>query len=186
MGWESGASAILGECKTDSLARSSTLGEFSVATGQRWDLEEKLSQVRKEFAAQAQMNFCVIVEGTPRPLSPMISEEVYLMGHEALSNAFRHSQAREVEVEIEYATTHLRILVRDDGCGIDPEVLSSGQFRHWGLCDMKARAARMGARLRVLSRAAAGTEVELTVPCRVAYEWGPENESVRWLARFFS
>jgi len=77
---------------------------------------------------------------------------------EGLSNAFRHSGAAMVEVEINYGESDLRLAVRDTGCGIDEEVLRSGREGHWGLIGMRECAEKIGARLKVRSRAGAGTE----------------------------
>jgi signal transduction histidine kinase len=90
---------------------------------------------------------------------PLIRDEVYRIGHDALSNAFRHAHASEIEVELEYAASHLRVLIRDNGDGIDTQVLRSGREKHWGLSGMKERTERIGGKLRVLSGAVAGTEV---------------------------
>jgi signal transduction histidine kinase/ligand-binding sensor domain-containing protein len=149
------------------------------------DLEQALSRVREEFPIRSEIEFRVIVEGTPRPLRPIVSDEVYLIGREALSNAFQHSRARGIEVELEYATSHLRVLVRDNGEGIDPEVVRSGRDGHWGLSGMKERTERIGGKLRVLSHGAAGTEVELSVPGRIAFDSRPEDRGLAWLSRFY-
>lgn len=70
--------------------------------------------------------------------------------------------------------------MRDDGRGIDPKVLQSGRDGHWGLSGMRERADRIGARFRVMSSATVGTEVELSVPGRVAFQ--PEsNGKVSWV-----
>ena len=89
-------------------------------------------------------------------------------------------------MEIEYAVNHLRILVRDNGCGIDSNVLNSGREGHWGLSGMRERAERIGARLRVLSRTDAGTEIELSVPSRIAFEPGVSKRPKLWLSRLYS
>lgn len=107
--------------------------------------------------------------GQPQPLHPIIREEVYRIGREALVNALRHSQAKSIEVELEYTAGHLRLAVRDDGCGIDPEFLRSGRDGHWGLTGMRDRAERIGARLHIGNRVEAGTEVELSLPSQVAF-----------------
>jgi len=65
------------------------------------------------------------VEGKPIALHPLIRQEVYRIAREAVINAFRHSEAGRIEVEIKYAARSLRILVRDNGCGVDPEVLQT-------------------------------------------------------------
>ena len=148
------------------------------------NLEEAFSQARQEFPVKSEIEFRIIVEGTPRALRPIIRDEVYLIGHEALSNAFRHSQANDIEVELEYAAGHLRVLIRDNGGGIDPHVLRSGRDGHYGLSGMKARSERIGGHLSVLSRAAAGTEVELVVPGEIAFEQ-KDGESGGWFSRIY-
>jgi ligand-binding sensor domain-containing protein/signal transduction histidine kinase len=148
------------------------------------DLEQAFSKIRQEFPVQSQTGFRVIVEGTPRPLRWAIRDEVYLIGHEALSNAFRHAHAKEIEVELEFAARYLRVLIRDDGSGIDTHVLNSGRDGHWGLSGMKERAESIGGELRVLSRAVAGTEVELVVPGHIAFEnRAGERRPAGWLSR---
>jgi signal transduction histidine kinase/ligand-binding sensor domain-containing protein len=134
------------------------------------NLEESLSRIWEEFASEKHVNFRVIVEGLPRSLHPVIRDEVYRIGREAVINAFRHAHASEIEVEVEYAPGNLRILVRDNGRGIDDHVLHAGREGHWGLPGMRERAEKVGATLTVLSRADAGTEIELSIPGNVAFE----------------
>src|SRR5262249_44318728 len=89
---------------------------------------------------------------------------------EALLNALRHSGASRIEVEVEHAPQRLRIVVRDNGYGIDREVLRWGRAGHWGLSGMCERAERMGARLHVRSGVRAGTEIELSVHSHIAFQ----------------
>ncbi len=133
------------------------------------DLEAAFSGIPQELALTETAGYRVIVDGKPKPLNPIIRDEVYRIGREALVNAFRHARADHVEVELVYAS-ELRLCVRDDGRGIDAGVLRSGSDGHWGLIGMRERAQRIGGRLKVLSRDAAGTEVELLVPGKVAYQ----------------
>lgn len=148
-------------------------------------LEHAFSKVRQELDVGEQAGFRVVVEGGPRPLRPAVRDEVYRIGHEALVNAFRHARAKSIEVEVGYLANGLRVLVSDDGVGIDPEVLRSGRDGHWGLSGMRERAEKIGARLKVRSRAAAGTEVELNVPGRVAFQNQAPRFPRRWLARLY-
>lgn len=141
------------------------------------NLELSFSEVGKQLATNGPRDYRVIVEGTQRPLRPIIRDEVYRIGREALVNAFRHSQGTKIEVELEYSAKHLRVLVRDDGAGIDPHVLQSGRDGHWGLAGMRERAESIGARLRVWSGSRAGTEVELSIPGHIAFVSTPTR---RW------
>jgi signal transduction histidine kinase/ligand-binding sensor domain-containing protein len=142
--------------------RSSTAGHD--------DLEQAFCRVPGELGIDGDVGFRVIVEGHPRALHPIIRDEVYRIGREALVNAFRHSEAEKIELELDYASNQIRLLVRDNGRGIDEGVLRSGREGHWGLSGMRERAERIGAQLKVWSRAAAGTEVELSVPGHVAFQ----------------
>lgn len=149
------------------------------------DLEQAFTNIREEFPAQSQLGFRVIVEGTPVLLRPTVGHEIYRIGREALSNAFRHSHASDIELELEYAPGHLRVLIRDNGDGIDPQVLLSGLDGHWGLSGMKERTERIGGRLRVLSNAGGGTEVELSVPGQLAFEETSSRAWPRWFPKLF-
>ena len=154
--------------------------------GASLNLERAFSQVKQEFvsndAGNSQVGYRVIVEGEQRPLHPLLRDDVYRIGREALINAFRHSRARNIEVELKYTPSQLQVLVRDDGCGIEPQILKPGCDGRWGLPGMRERAEQIGARLHVYSRPAAGTEVELTVPGHVAFQ-SDSRRGWRWLAK---
>jgi signal transduction histidine kinase/ligand-binding sensor domain-containing protein len=152
----------------------------------RQNLEEAFSRIQKDLAISTQSEFRVIVEGAPRQLRPVIHDEIYFIGREALANAFRHSGATEVVVEIEYSTSHLRVLVRDNGCGMDPQLLTTGRDGHWGLSGMRERAERIGGKLKVLSMASAGTEIHLSVPSRLAFEPEFSTRQSLWFSRLYS
>jgi signal transduction histidine kinase/ligand-binding sensor domain-containing protein len=148
------------------------------------DLEQAFSGIQRELGDQPDAGFRVVVDGTSRPLRPAIRDQVYAIGREALVNAFRHARASEIEVELEYASSHLRVLVRDNGCGIDPGIIHAGREGHWGLSGMRERAESIGARLRVLSALSAGTEVEFTIPGSIAYEGTTSDGLSGWFLSF--
>jgi ligand-binding sensor domain-containing protein/signal transduction histidine kinase len=133
-------------------------------------LEQALSRVPSDLSPTDPPTFRVIAQGPSRLLHPVIRDEAIRIGREAIVNAFLHSRATSIEVEIEYTASHLRLCVRDDGVGIDPEVLRCGREGHWGLIGMRERAGHISATLKVFSRIEAGTEVELTVPGHIAYQ----------------
>jgi signal transduction histidine kinase len=139
------------------------------------DLEHLLTAMSQELEGSQDANynsasFRVTVEGRREALSPILQDEVYRIARELLRNAFQHAQAREIEADIRYDSSQLRLRIRDDGKGIDPKVLQEGgRAGHWGLPGIRERAKRIGARLDFWSEAGAGTEAELTVPASVAY-----------------
>jgi len=133
------------------------------------DLEQAFCLVQQEYASRNGADFEMTVEGRVRPIRPLVRDEVYCIGREALVNAFRHARARRIEVELEYDPRHLRMVIRDDGCGIDPDVLHAGRDGHWGLPGMRDRAQRIGGQLTLSSRTGSGTELELLLPASVAF-----------------
>lgn len=133
----------------------------------RLDLVQAFSRLQRELPLPYDVEFRVTVSGERWPLHPAVEHEVYRIGREALVNSFRHSRAKRVEVELNYADSDLRIRVRDNGCGIDPRVLEAGREGHWGLAGMRERAARMGGVLNI-ANGATGTEIELCLSRDVA------------------
>ena len=143
------------------------------STVQSNDLALAISTLGQEVgtdSANHRPAFRVAVEGEARNLHPILRDEIYKIAAEALRNAFRHSQARQIEVEIRYDNEQFRVRVRDDGKGVDPVILSSqGSEGHYGLPGMRERATLIGGKLAVWSQVDAGTEVELRVPASTAY-----------------
>ncbi len=149
-------------------------------------LDLAFSRMRQEFCVDDTIGYRVVVHSEARPLRPLIRDEVYRIGREAVLNAVLHAHPQMIEIELEYASTYLRMLVRDDGCGIDGQVLQTGREGHWGLAGMRKRSESIGAALRLRSRPGAGTEVELTVPAGVAFgsqSSGAISQLIPWLRR---
>ena len=140
------------------------------------DLYQMLIATGQELASSRQNDgnpprFEVIVEGERHGLAPMVQEEILRIARELLRNAFQHAHAHRIEAEIRYDADVFRMLVRDDGRGIDPKILKDGgRPGHWGMAGVHERARGIGARLEFWSEAGAGTEVRLTLPAAIAYE----------------
>lgn len=149
------------------------------------DIAVALSSINHELNRSGETVYRVLVEGSPRVFHPIVRDEVYRIGREAVVNAFRHSRAKNISVEVSYLENQLRLLVNDDGCGIDSEVLESGREGHWGLSGMRERAERINARLKVRSRVGSGTEVELSVPSTVAFQ-EQARRSRKWFGKWSS
>src|SRR5260370_30277050 len=121
--------------------------------GRSDDLEEAFSRLREDLAPKQGVDYRVIRQGLARPLETLIRDEVYRIGREAVVNAFQHSGANRIEVELDFGAKGLTIAVRDDGRGIDPQLLQSGREGHWVLTGMRERASKIGENLRAWRRA---------------------------------
>ena len=157
--------------------RASTIESNDLALAIR-TLGEELAAAEN---APRRPHFTVQVEGPPQNLHPIVRDEVYRVTGEALRNAFRHAAAQRIEVEIRYDERQLRVRVRDNGKGIDPQYLSDhGSGGHFGLRGMRERAKLTGGKLTVWSERDSGTEVELSIPGDHAYVRTPERRRF-WL-----
>jgi signal transduction histidine kinase len=122
----------------------------------------------------------VSVEGRPRELTAVVRNEAYRIAREAVCNAYQHAKAGHIEVEVTFGDVDLTIRVRDDGIGVDTQILARGQRPgHWGLPGMRERSECFGGYLHVWSEENAGTEVELRIPAQVAYTQPPASLSSR-------
>ncbi len=176
----------------DQAAEAITEGREAVqglreSTVQGDDLALAISTLGEELATDSTSNrpgFRVEVEGEARDLHPILRDEIYRIACEALRNAFRHSQAQRVEVEIKYDDQQFRLRVRDDGKGIDPAFLSrQGTEGHYGLPGMRERATLIGGNLTIWSEVDGGTEVELCILAGIAYTTA---RRASWFSRTFA
>src|SRR6266853_1010378 len=148
-------------------------------------LAEEITSLGEQLVANDNnkdpVQFRVVIEGSAQTLNSDVHIEIFRIAREALRNAFNHSQAHRIETEVAYGSNLFRLRIRDDGKGIDPEVLNRAErIGHWGLAGMRERAQRLGGELEVWSEPGAGTEVELRIPAPIVYE----SSSVRnnfWL-----
>jgi len=123
-----------------------------------------------EQSGQNRTAFRVDVEGESRDLHPILRDEVYRIACEAIRNAFHHSGASRIEVDIRYGERQFRVRIRDNGKGIEAQVLDAGgRVGHYGLPGMQERAKSVGGKLAVWTKPDSGTEAELTIPASRAY-----------------
>jgi signal transduction histidine kinase len=108
------------------------------------------------------------VVGTGSEMHPIVRDEVYRIGYEAIRNACVHSRGTQLQVELTYAED-LSLSVRDNGVGIASNILDEGKEGHFGLQGMRERAHRIMAKLTVDTSVESGTEVKLIVPGSIVY-----------------
>jgi signal transduction histidine kinase len=94
-----------------------------------------------------------------RALNVETRRNIYLVVREALHNVVKHSGATRVELKLKVEDVKLKISIKDDGKGFDPEKL---EIAGNGLVNMKKRMIDIGGELFIRSEIGKGTEVELT------------------------
>ncbi len=135
-------------------------------------LEQAFSDLVHEVTPERGIRLRIFIDGKRRALRPAIQEQLFLIGREAVVNALRHSKATKIEVEVQYLRRSVSMFVRDNGCGINPDVVQKESDSYWGLREMRDRADTIGAQFGIWSRPGAGTEVRITVPFDVAIAEG--------------
>jgi signal transduction histidine kinase len=144
------------------------LNSLRTSTTQANDLAEAFRRAIEECRIGNSMEASFSVVGDTREMHPIVRDEVYRIGYEAIRNACAHSQASKIQVTLTYAE-ELGVRVSDNGVGIDPLVADRGKEGHFGLQGMRERAARIAGKLTVTGSPSSGTEVKLVVPGKIIY-----------------
>ena len=103
--------------------------------------------------------------GREPELSTVSKRLLFSIAHNAMTNAYRHSNADRVSISLTFEAHGLRLSIADDGVGLPPDY----QDRGHGFARMKADTDRMGGRLETSADAAGrGTVVSCTIPLDAA------------------
>ena len=136
------------------------------STTEKNDLAEAFRRAIDECGRDSSASFSV--KGDSREIHPVVRDEIYRIGYEAIRNSCLHAGADRLEVKLEYAHD-LTLRIIDNGSGIDSEVIEKGREGHFGLHGMRERAERIGSEFTLVSSADSGTAITLVVPGRVAF-----------------
>src|SRR2546427_10579086 len=94
-------------------------------------------------------------------LTPEEANHVLYIVREAMSNSLRHSRAKTGVVILQMRKGRVHLQVEDDGVGFARAVNEgTGQ----GLCNIRARAQELGARLEIVSEPGRGVRIALDIP----------------------
>jgi len=126
-------------------------------------LENLCNDLKGKNGVQCRVNRC----GVDAALNAHVADEIFCVAREALTNAFRHSHAPHVTVDLLYGKRFFSIACKDDGCGFEPQ--EQDKSGHWGLKGMAERVQALGGRLRCRSAPQRGTEILVSIPSYRAY-----------------
>ncbi len=158
-------SAWLGRATDEGRA---ALNSLRTSTTEGNDLADAFRRALEECRIHGSMEVSLQVTGQIQEMHPIVRDEVYRIGYEAIRNASVHSQATQLRVELSYGPD-LSIRISDNGAGIDPDIMHRGKPGHFGLQNMRERAARIMGKFSVESSIGSGTVIALTVPGGIIY-----------------
>lgn len=151
--------------------------DLRAPTGDADALDQRLLEIARKQGFAAQVKVSAASEGQPRQLDPIVFSEVASVANEALFNIWKHAGARAVSIQIVWRAQALVVRFRDDGAGISPDILRSGEREgHFGLPSMRERAHRIGGELSITPGPGGGTDVTLIVPASIAYARGGDDD----------
>lgn len=117
-------------------------------------IEQFVERIRLQTSAEVSFR----INGSRGILPPHVENELCRIAQEALNNAVKHAAAKKIAVSVEFqGATALRLAIKDDGIGFDPELRPEpGSF---GLIGMQERATTIGASFTIISEKGRGAEV---------------------------
>ena len=133
------------------LLRPSMLDDLGLVAALEWQGRE----VSRRSDAEVQVD----AEGIPENLPDESKTAIYRLVQEALNNAARHAQAKNIRVVARQTDGKIHVEVSDDGAGFDPQ-----RTRGMGILGMEERAKRLGGTMAIDSRPGAGTTLRFELP----------------------
>lgn len=141
-----------------------------------WDLRSKVLEIQGLGAALRSMaagvsseegpKVLLDINGLTRPLPPGADFHLLRIAQEALANAVKHSDAREIGIVLRETTNAAVLAVHDDGCGFvtaPPDLPVNSQV---GILGMHERVEKIGASLDIQSSPGHGCAVTVILPTR--------------------
>jgi signal transduction histidine kinase len=148
-------------------------------------LIESLRLATEDLAAPSGMAVEFSVTGEYRDLHPIVQDELWQIGFEAIRNAVQHSQGTQLQVILRYSSDFV-LRVKDDGVGMTARLAVMGRAGHFGLTGMRERSYRVRGGFTIDSDPHLGTEVSITVPGAVAYQAMRAHSRLAALKQLFS
>jgi len=127
-----------------------------------------------KYSRRANIHAELVVEGDWRPrFSPDVAVQLVRVVQEALTNVRKHANAEWARVRIGRSEGEAAIVVEDNGCGFNTDLLRETDVLSFGLRTMRERVERVGGRFAVDSVPGEGTRVQIFLPVN----GGRENDS---------
>src|SRR5882757_8466439 len=129
-------------------------------------LSEALKDLVKKMTAGTTVKAEFTSQGEQKELPPEWETNLLRIGQEVLTNVLRHARASEFNVLLVFDGREIRLDLRDNGCGFDPQRRHEG----FGLQGMRERAEGMGGQLSIQSGEGKGTVLSMVLPLTTASE----------------
>jgi signal transduction histidine kinase len=123
-------------------------------------LDQAIRALGEEVESTSHIPITIEVDAALSATLSARSHDIVQLIREALSNITRHSRAKHAVVRLAAKGSDAMLSIEDDGVGIDVGAPSNGS----GMRNMRERAAKIGATLRVSSAIGKGTKLRFAFP----------------------
>jgi len=138
------------------------------------DLDLALRKTAESLAGDSDVS--VFIHCQDAGLSLHLKTELLRISKELLTNAFRHAHPKRVVLTVDASADTVRLEIKDDGLGFEPDEQARAPGTHYGLAGLRARAAHLDGEMQINSSAGAGTHIRFELP-RVPSKLPPHRSS---------
>ncbi|HEY1803126.1 MAG TPA: histidine kinase [Terracidiphilus sp.] len=124
------------------------------------DIVAALKELAERLSDGGNLHVKAQVEGKDVELPLTVTDALFRIGQEAVTNAVQHADCRNLKIFLALTVSHARLIVQDDGNGISPQAQSNGL----GIAGMKNRASKIKAHFDCTTGAIGGTCVKVVAP----------------------
>ncbi len=127
-------------------------------------LSAAIAQAARQLTETGDIRLRLNMRNCPRRLPVDVEYNLLRIAQEAITNAIKHSGARNIDVTLDGSGRHILLAIEDDGAGFAAGEAPGVRSGHYGIIGMKERASQIGATLRIDSQAGLGTAIRVTLP----------------------
>jgi signal transduction histidine kinase len=131
-------------------------------------LHEALEWLAEDFLEKHSLKITIGCDKCPHCTSPAFLALIFRTIRELLTNVVRHADADTAEIEVRCAGEAVRLIVKDNGCGMtnDPAKDSKNNSGGFGLFSIRERIVNIGGTVVIDSEKDKGTTITLTLPVK--------------------
>lgn len=121
----------------------------------------------EEYNGKTRILFSSLGDFEENRLPPRFEVALFRLAQEAVTNALKHAEAREIQVKVEVNQNNIILMIKDNGKGFDTREIKQNQKKSFGLLGMRERVELLNGRITIDSKIGLGTFIMIQVPLNV-------------------
>jgi len=139
------------------------------------DFPNALKKVSEQALQGTSIQLHFATSGTATKPAPAVEDNLLRICEEAVVNAVKHAYPTLVEIDLNFSPAELRLRIRDDGCGFNPNGPDASKNGHFGLVGIRERVKSIAGNLSLKSQPGRSTEIMVTVRLSPVEVSPPQN-----------